>query len=43
MYLFYKIAILQERKMNYIITYGDNMALGFFRKQGFSEKITMAK
>lgn len=24
-----------------MVTYGDNNALGFFRKQGFSEKITL--
>lgn len=27
--------------MEFLITYGDNMALGFFRKQGFSEKLTI--
>jgi histone acetyltransferase len=37
------VAVLQSRKVNYMITYGDNMALGFFRKQGFSEKITMPR
>ena len=34
---------MQARKVEFLLTYGDNMALGFFRKQGFSEKLTLNK
>ena len=41
MYIKHYVAILQKRKIEYMITYGVNMALGFFKKQGFSDKISM--
>lgn len=33
---------MQKRKIEYLITYADNLALGYFRKQGFSKDCTMS-
>jgi hypothetical protein len=29
------LELMQERKKNLLLTYADNTAVGFFRKQGF--------
>ncbi|EZG66624.1 putative histone acetyltransferase GCN5, partial [Gregarina niphandrodes] len=34
---------LRHRSFEYFLTYADNFALGYFRKQGFSTTITMSK
>ena len=37
MYLCPKIEKLRERKVRLLLTYADNFAVGFFKKQGFEE------
>ena len=32
---------MQRRKVEYLMTYADNLALGYFRKQGFSKDYRM--
>ncbi len=32
---------MQRRKVEYLMTYADNLALGYFRKQGFSKDYQM--
>lgn len=32
---------MQRRKVEYLMTYADNLALGYFRKQGFSKDCRM--
>lgn len=32
---------MQRRKVEYMMTYADNLALGYFRKQGFSKDCRM--
>ncbi|XP_075591215.1 uncharacterized protein LOC142598143, partial [Dermatophagoides farinae] len=34
---------LRHRGINYFLTYADNFALGYFRKQGFSTTVTLAR
>lgn len=33
---------MQKRKVEYLMTYADNLALGYFRKQGFSKDCKMS-
>lgn len=33
---------MQRRKIEYLMTYADNLALGYFRKQGFSKDARMS-
>ncbi len=33
---------MQRRKIEYLMTYADNLALGYFRKQGFSKDCRMS-
>ena len=40
MYLKY-LEEMQRRKIEYMMTYADNLALGYFRKQGFSKDCRM--
>ena len=30
-----------KRRLEYLMTYADNLALGYFRRQGFSKEIRM--
>lgn len=32
-----KIDLMQLRRVKYLMTYADNLALGYFKKQGFSK------
>ena len=32
---------MQQRRVEYLMTYADNLALGYFRKQGFSKECKM--
>jgi hypothetical protein len=32
---------LRNRGMFYVLTYGDNSALGFFRRNGFTQDVTL--
>lgn len=33
---------MQKRKIQYLVTYADSQAIGYFRKQGFTKKISMS-
>lgn len=34
---------MQSRKVSYLLTFGDKNALGFFKKQGFNEHLTLER
>ncbi len=39
--LLFNLEEMQKRKVEYLITYADNLALGYFKKQGFSKNCQM--
>lgn len=34
---------MQKRQVEYLLTFGDQNALGFFRKQGFTENLSLPR